>query len=279
MRPDEGDGADRSRAILYLHGGAYVLGSRRTHRGLAAQIALAGNAPVHLLDYRLGRRHKRPAALEDSVAAYRDLLGWGSSRVDRRRGRFPGAVTSAMAMRLRARGYHSGWSGRARRLARSDLGRLGVRQHPPRRRAVPGLDGARRRALSRRRRSPRSAALAGRRRSQRAAAHLPPGRHPRSPVDDRRRLPIVRRAAGVDMRLTRFEGMWHDSGSAAGLLREADEAMAPTSPSHSMTSGPGGSARRASCGRVGRRLGGHGRLLRASRSSARASGASASRSR
>ena len=35
--PDGGEG----RAILYLHGGAYVVGSRRTHRGMAAQIALA----------------------------------------------------------------------------------------------------------------------------------------------------------------------------------------------------------------------------------------------
>jgi acetyl esterase/lipase len=69
--------ADRSRAVLYLHGGAYVIGSRRTHRGLAAQIALAGNAPVHLLDYRLGPEHKHPAALEDAVAAYRDLLASG----------------------------------------------------------------------------------------------------------------------------------------------------------------------------------------------------------
>ncbi|MGE5857255.1 MAG: alpha/beta hydrolase, partial [Solirubrobacterales bacterium] len=72
------EGADTSRAVLYLHGGAYVIGSRRTHRGLAAQIALAGNAPVHLLDYRLGPEHKHPAALEDAVAAYRELLASGT---------------------------------------------------------------------------------------------------------------------------------------------------------------------------------------------------------
>ena len=33
-------------------------------------------------------------------------------------------------------------------------------------------------------------------------------------------------AAGVDVRITRFERMWHDFQLAAGLLREADEAMA-----------------------------------------------------
>ncbi len=34
------------------------------------------------------------------------------------------------------------------------------------------------------------------------------------------------RAAGVDVGYSRFEGMWHDFQLAAGLLREADEAMA-----------------------------------------------------
>ena len=73
----EAEGADRSRTILYLHGGAYVLGSRRTHRGLAAQIALVSGASVHLLDYRLGPEHKHPAGIEDSIAAYRELLASG----------------------------------------------------------------------------------------------------------------------------------------------------------------------------------------------------------
>src|SRR5207248_8628996 len=69
--------ADERRAVLYLHGGAYVVGSPRTHRGFAGEIATAARAPVHVLGYRLGPEHKHPAALEDALAAYRKLLGEG----------------------------------------------------------------------------------------------------------------------------------------------------------------------------------------------------------
>ncbi|HEY7150242.1 MAG TPA: alpha/beta hydrolase fold domain-containing protein, partial [Solirubrobacterales bacterium] len=71
------EGADESRGILFLHGGAYVGGSRRTHRGIAAQVAIAGGAPVHLPDYRLAPEHPHPAATEDALAAYRALLDSG----------------------------------------------------------------------------------------------------------------------------------------------------------------------------------------------------------
>jgi epsilon-lactone hydrolase len=73
------DGANQDRAVLYLHGGAYVGGSLRTHRGIAAQIATASDAPVHLPDYRLAPEHPHPAAIEDALAAYRGLV---DSRLD-----------------------------------------------------------------------------------------------------------------------------------------------------------------------------------------------------
>ncbi|HVA69329.1 MAG TPA: alpha/beta hydrolase fold domain-containing protein [Candidatus Binataceae bacterium] len=73
-------GADHSRAILYLHGGGYVIGSIETHRALAARLSQASGARVLLIDYRLAPEHPHPAAVEDSVAAYRWLLGWESAR-------------------------------------------------------------------------------------------------------------------------------------------------------------------------------------------------------
>jgi acetyl esterase/lipase len=69
--------AQQDRAILYLHGGGYVLGSIRTHAALAARISRASNARVLLIDYRLAPEHPFPAAVDDAVAAYRWMLAQG----------------------------------------------------------------------------------------------------------------------------------------------------------------------------------------------------------
>ena len=61
-------------AVLYLHGGGYVIGSPRSHRHLAAAIGAAAEAAVLLPDYRLAPEHPFPAALDDAVIAYRWLL-------------------------------------------------------------------------------------------------------------------------------------------------------------------------------------------------------------
>lgn len=74
LEPDE---AIPGRAILYLHGGAYVICSPSTHRGLAGNIALASQARVLLIDYRLAPENPFPAALDDALAAYRWLLETG----------------------------------------------------------------------------------------------------------------------------------------------------------------------------------------------------------
>ncbi|MGH7778584.1 MAG: alpha/beta hydrolase [Candidatus Binataceae bacterium] len=71
-------GADANRAILYLHGGGYVIGSIKTHRALAGRISRASKARVLLIDYRLAPEHPFPAAVEDSIIAYRYLLEQGT---------------------------------------------------------------------------------------------------------------------------------------------------------------------------------------------------------
>ena len=65
------------RVVLYLHGGAYSLGSRNTHRGLAGRIARAANARVLLPEYRLAPEHPFPAAVQDATACWRWLVSEG----------------------------------------------------------------------------------------------------------------------------------------------------------------------------------------------------------
>jgi cation diffusion facilitator CzcD-associated flavoprotein CzcO/acetyl esterase/lipase len=222
-------GADQNRAILYLHGGAYVVGSPRTHRGLAAQIAVAGRAPVHLLDYRLGPEHKHPAALEDTLAAYRELIASGIE---------PGSIAVAgdsagagLAVALTARLRDAGDplpAGQALLNGWFDLTCSGPSMTFNRRRDV-GLSrdwtvhGG---ELYRGDSDPLDPELS----VLWADLHgLPPtyvqvGTHDLL-VSDSDRLVERLRDAGVDVGYARFEGMWHDFQLAAGQLREADEAI------------------------------------------------------
>jgi acetyl esterase/lipase len=65
---------ERPRAVLYLHGGGYVVGSARMYRVLAAFLSRASGAVVYTLDYRRAPEHVYPGALEDAVAAFNDLV-------------------------------------------------------------------------------------------------------------------------------------------------------------------------------------------------------------
>lgn len=71
------DRAADGRVVLHLHGGAYLMGSPRTHRGMAAALSRVAHAEVVVPDYRLAPEHSFPAALEDAVAWYRRLLDDG----------------------------------------------------------------------------------------------------------------------------------------------------------------------------------------------------------
>lgn len=65
---------EHPRAVLYLHGGGYVVGSPASHRNLAAHLALHAEATVYCVDYRLAPEHPYPAALDDAEEAFRALV-------------------------------------------------------------------------------------------------------------------------------------------------------------------------------------------------------------
>ena len=73
----DGPGARSDRAVLYLHGGGYVLGGIDSHRDLMARISAAAKARVLGIDYRLAPEAPFPAAVEDAVSAYRYILEQG----------------------------------------------------------------------------------------------------------------------------------------------------------------------------------------------------------
>ncbi len=70
-------GARPERAILYVHGGAYIMGSPRLYRALAARLSAAARAAVLIPAYRLAPEHPWPAALEDIRHCWHWLLTQG----------------------------------------------------------------------------------------------------------------------------------------------------------------------------------------------------------
>jgi len=64
--------------FLYLHGGAYSLGSINTHRELVARVAQTTGLRGLVINYRLAPENPFPAALEDTLTSYTWLLEQGS---------------------------------------------------------------------------------------------------------------------------------------------------------------------------------------------------------
>jgi len=64
----------RGQVILNLHGGALVFGGGKMVPFEAATIALRTGRIVHSIDYRVPPDHPYPAALDDALALYRDML-------------------------------------------------------------------------------------------------------------------------------------------------------------------------------------------------------------
>lgn len=67
----------RGKAMLYLHGGAYVFGNCTTHRQLVSYLARACGIRALVIEYRLAPENPFPAAIEDCLLAYRALRNEG----------------------------------------------------------------------------------------------------------------------------------------------------------------------------------------------------------
>ena len=75
------EGAPKHTAILYLHGGAYLLGSAAAYRHTVGQFAASAGVNAFALEYRLAPEHPFPAAVDDAVAAYDALVALGFTKI------------------------------------------------------------------------------------------------------------------------------------------------------------------------------------------------------
>ena len=98
--------AAASGTLIYLHGGAYALGSAKGYRGLAAQLAAAAGMTAVVPDYSRAPEARYPVALEQMVAVYSRLLedGCDPNTIVVAGDSAGGGLTLALAMALRDRG-------------------------------------------------------------------------------------------------------------------------------------------------------------------------------
>lgn len=216
--------------ILYLHGGAYVLGAASTHRGITSRLCALTGRMVVTVDYGLAPEHPFPAAVTQARAVYAALLEQGVAPQDIiLAGDSAGgglAIGTALAIR------DAGMPCPAAIVAMSPWGNL---DHTPTSSGRPHrdlmLNGD---YLA----SAASRYLGGK-------DHL--ARHPwASPVhgdfhglpplliqvdkgellyDDALRLTAAARRAGVPVELQCWQGLWHVWQFFAGRLDEADQAL------------------------------------------------------
>jgi acetyl esterase/lipase len=69
--------AQPERRILYIHGGAWMAGSPKSHRAITDRLSQLANAAVFAVDYRLMPEHRYRDGLRDCQSAYQWLLANG----------------------------------------------------------------------------------------------------------------------------------------------------------------------------------------------------------
>ena len=69
--------APEDRALLYLHGGAWILGSTELYRSFVSKLAFLSHTKALVINYRLAPEYPFPAGLEDCVTAYHFLINEG----------------------------------------------------------------------------------------------------------------------------------------------------------------------------------------------------------
>ena len=221
---------ERPRAVLYLHGGGYSVGSARLYRAAAAHLAHSAGAVVYNLDYRLAPEHPFPAAWQDATAAFRELVevhGFAASEIAIAGDSAGGGLAAATARTLTDEGLRPGalalfspWTDPSNE--HHELRRDFVTNH------AWGKTSA---ALYRGDadpKDPRYAPMHG------SLVGLPPMLIHYADAEMLRpeilRFAALAEGAGVEVELTELQGLWHSvivlSGTLAGATRKTQDAGA-----------------------------------------------------
>jgi epsilon-lactone hydrolase len=213
-------------AVLFLHGGAFMIGSPVSHRSITGRLAKHTNATVFVPDYRLAPEHPFPAALDDVFTSYRALLaqGYTPERIAIAGDSAGGGLALSLCLRLRSEGLAqpacavvlSPWADLTLTLLAPVADDALLRAAWLNQGAAAYLQGhSARDPLV----SPLLADLAG----------LPPmliqAASDEILRDDSRRLTEILSADGVPATHREFPYMWHDFQLYAGLVPEATQAV------------------------------------------------------
>ena len=95
-------------ALVYFHGGGWVLGGLDSHHGTCSRLSAAAGCRVFSVDYRMAPEHRFPTALEDCDAAFSwvlanaDRLGVDPARVAAGGDSAGGNLTAALCIKRKA---------------------------------------------------------------------------------------------------------------------------------------------------------------------------------
>jgi acetyl esterase/lipase len=105
LTPSDMPTENRHRSFVFLHGGGYVIGAGESGTYEAIILAHRLRMKVLAIDYRMPPDHPFPAALDDSVAVYKELLSGGRpANIALGGSSAGGGLALAVVMRLRELG-------------------------------------------------------------------------------------------------------------------------------------------------------------------------------
>lgn len=101
---------DSNAVLVYVHGGSFIAARSPRLTALIARIAKAARLNALIVDYRLAPEHPCPAAVDDVVAAVRDLVAHGqpSERIGLVAESAGASIALAAALKLRDSGLSLG---------------------------------------------------------------------------------------------------------------------------------------------------------------------------